>query len=177
MRVERSFAFVDLCEFTAFTAERGDDAALGVLTEFRHRTREVATKWAVRIDKWLGDGAMLVSVEPAPLLSAIVELAGHFPSGACPLDLRTGAAAGSTLIFEGDDYAGAVVNVAARLSDLAEPGSILIPAEMSAFAPATATALSLGERTIRGLTRTLALVALRPVRAGDQNVAAEPGSG
>lgn len=165
MRVERSFAFADLCLFTAFTDENGDDAAIRVLTEFRLRTREAATKWAVRIDKWLGDGAMLVSVEPAPMLAALIELASHFPSENCPLYLRIGAAFGSSLLFEGDDYAGAVVNAAARLSDMAEPGTILVPASMAEFAPPTAITIPLGEREVRGLTQTQPLVVLRPARS------------
>ncbi|MCC7076355.1 MAG: adenylate/guanylate cyclase domain-containing protein [Acidimicrobiia bacterium] len=164
MRVDRSFAFADLCGFTNFTAENGDDAALDVLAEFRHHTRDVATEWAVHIDKWLGDGAMLVTDTPAPLLAAVVELSSHFPSAQCPLALRIGAAHGSVLLFEGDDYTGGVVNAAARLSDMAEPGSILVPAAMAEFAPPTAATIPLGDRQIRGLPHAQSLVVLRPVR-------------
>ena len=35
MRVERSFAFVDLCGFTRFTDAHGDEQAVAVLTRFR----------------------------------------------------------------------------------------------------------------------------------------------
>ena len=47
MRVERSFAFVDLCGFTRFTDLHGDEEAVGVLTRFRTAVREIASDHAV----------------------------------------------------------------------------------------------------------------------------------
>ena len=64
MRVDRWFAFVDLSGFTSFGDEFGDDESVRVLTLFRGAVRQVATDFGVRIAKWLGDGCMLVSVEP-----------------------------------------------------------------------------------------------------------------
>ena len=64
VRVERWFAFVDLSGFTSFGDEFGDDESVRVLTLFRSAVRKVATDFGVRIAKWLGDGCMLVSVEP-----------------------------------------------------------------------------------------------------------------
>ena len=66
VRVERWFAFVDLSGFTSFGDEFGDEESVRVLTLFRSAVRKVATDFGVRIAKWLGDGCMLVSVEPAP---------------------------------------------------------------------------------------------------------------
>ena len=64
VRVDRWFAFVDLSGFTSFGDEFGDDESVRVLTLFRGAVRQVATDFGVRIAKWLGDGCMLVSVEP-----------------------------------------------------------------------------------------------------------------
>ena len=64
MRVPRTFTFVDLSGFTNYTAAFGDDAAGRILSAFRSLVREIASERGVRIAKWLGDGCMLVSVEP-----------------------------------------------------------------------------------------------------------------
>ena len=71
MRVERWFSFVDLSGFTSFGDQFGDDESVRVLTLFRGAVRQVATDFGVRIAKWLGDGCMLVSVDPAQLVAAV----------------------------------------------------------------------------------------------------------
>ena len=82
-RVERSFAFVDLSGFTRFTDVQGDDEAVDILSAFRAVVRGVASTHGVRIAKWLGDGAMLVGVEPEPLLEALVEIEGLITDSGC----------------------------------------------------------------------------------------------
>ncbi len=56
MRVERCFAFVDLCGFTAFIEHYGDERTVVVLADFRTRVREIAARRGVRVTKWLGTG-------------------------------------------------------------------------------------------------------------------------
>ena len=90
-RVERSFAFVDLSGFTRYTDVQGDDEAVDILSAFRAVVRGVASTHGVRIAKWLGDGAMLVGVEPEPLLEALVEIEGLITDSGSPLPLRAGA--------------------------------------------------------------------------------------
>src|SRR5581483_36106 len=116
-RVQRTFAFVDLCGFTDFADSNGDDEAADVLHLLRASLRESATNHGIRVDKWLGDGAMVVGVDTPPVLAAVVEakwaMVGH-----SPLALRGGVAAGPVMVFEGDDYVGGAVNLAAKLCDL-----------------------------------------------------------
>src|SRR4051794_31304529 len=73
-RVDRWFAFVDLSGFTSFGDEFGDEASVRVLTIFRAAVRQIATDFGVRIAKWLGDGCMLVSVEPRQLVASVCKL-------------------------------------------------------------------------------------------------------
>ena len=73
-RVDRTFAFIDLSGFTAFTDAEGDGAAVRVLEEFRRTVRWVVARRGVRIAKWLGDGAMLVGVDPEQPVEAVVEI-------------------------------------------------------------------------------------------------------
>ena len=70
--------------------EFGDDASVEVLTVFRGAVREVATEFGVRIAKWLGDGCMLVSVEPAQLVGAVCKLEELTHDLELPLELHAG---------------------------------------------------------------------------------------
>ena len=65
----------------------------------------------------------MVGVKPGPIVAAVAELTGRFESFA--IDLRAGVASGVALLFDGDDYIGRPVNLAARLCDEAEPGELL----------------------------------------------------
>lgn len=121
--VERAFAFIDICGFTAFTAEHGEHAAITALRRFRTLTREVATRRGVRVAKWLGDGVMLVGVEVGPTIAAATELIARYDVEVLPL--RGGVAHGWVLLFEGDDYIGRPANLAARLCDAAAAGEVL----------------------------------------------------
>jgi len=127
MRVPRTFVFVDLSGFTNYTAAYGDDAAGRVLSAFRAITREVASESGVRVAKWLGDGCMVVSVNQEAAVKFAIEVASRAGETCAPLTARIGMATGYALLFEGDDYIGSAVNMAARLCDAAGPFEILIP--------------------------------------------------
>ena len=123
--VRRNFAFIDLCGFTSLTDEHGVGEAVAALSTFRAVVRERAGWRGVRVAKWLGDGAMLVATEPRPLLDAVLRMEQALDGRGCPLPLRGGVAAGRVILFEGDDYIGRPVNMAARLCEAAGPGEML----------------------------------------------------
>jgi adenylate cyclase len=123
-RVVRSFAFIDLCGFTDFVDAHGDEAGVAELRRLRSTVREVAPLCGVRVDKWLGDGVMLVGVESEPLVAAVVTIEEWFRRQG-HLAIRAGLAAGPVILLEGDDYVGRAVNLASRLCDRAEAGQIL----------------------------------------------------
>jgi adenylate cyclase len=135
MRVERCFGFVDLCGFTAFTERYGDEHTVVVLANFRTKLREIAARRGVRVTKWLGDGAMLSSPEGEALVAMVIEVAARTDPRAVPLQIRGGLAQGPVIMFEGDDYIGRAINVAARLCEAATPGQVLGTREVVAFAP------------------------------------------
>lgn len=124
-RVLRSFAFLDLCGFTAYIDERGDEDAVEALSAMRAAIRSAAEEHGVRVAKWLGDGAMLVGVEHGPLTQCALAIQAEMPAGPSP-PLRGGVCTGQVLLFEGDDYVGRAVNIAARLCAAAAPGQILV---------------------------------------------------
>lgn len=157
-RLERCFGFIDLCGFTNFTEQYGDARAVGLLHTFRANVRDSASNHGVRVDKWLGDGAMLIADDWAPLVRTVMELQQALAE--FPLAMRAGLAAGLVLVFEGDDYVGRSINLAAKLSDLAEPGQCLAPAALSTDAPPGSAASPAGTREIPGFAEPLELVAL-----------------
>ena len=163
MRVPRTFAFVDLSGFTNYTAAFGDDAAGRLLGAFRALTREVASDRGVRIAKWLGDGCMIVSVDQMACLAFALELEHRSAEVCAPLALRVGIATGHALLFEGDDYIGSAVNMAARLCDVAGPFEVLMPATQVERLPDGVTLASHGDIELRGFPGPISVVELSGV--------------
>ena len=148
--VKRGFAFVDLCGFTEYTDREGIGAATQVLAAFRATGREIASRRGVRIAKWLGDGAMVVAVDPTPLLEAILEAELRVAGVSAPLALRAGVTWGEAILFEGDDYVGTPVNLAARLCDLAGPNVALVGEGLDPFLPPWAAIEEDGTLEVKG---------------------------
>lgn len=144
--VQRAFGFLDICQFSAYTAQAGPPAAFEALRRFRSLVRVVASTRGVRIANWLGDGAMLVGVEAAPLVATVVELVARSER-----PLRAGCAQGPVLLFEGDDHIGASVNLASRLCEAAKPEQVLAPASTVNNLPDWIEASNVGPLALRGL--------------------------
>lgn len=158
--VRRNFAFIDLCGFTSLTDEHGVGEAVAALSAFRSVVRERAGWRGVRVAKWLGDGAMLVATEPRPLLDAVLRMEQALDGRGCALPLRGGIAAGRVILFEGDDYIGRPVNLAARLCDEADPHQILVTASLFDAAGEGLAHRRLGRRAIRGFNRLVDVVVM-----------------
>ncbi len=155
MRVDRSFAFIDLCGFTRFTDAHGDHKAVDVLTRFRAAVREIASDHAVRVDKWLGDGVMLVSTDDDRLVEAVLTLVRQVEGNPGTLPLRVGLAAGEVILLEGDDYVGSAVNLAARLCSAAAPGELLATPRLGAAIPAWAEVFPVGALEVPGFVQPI----------------------
>lgn len=161
-RVVRGFAFIDLSGFTSFTDTEGDAAAVDVLTSFRSIVRGVASTRGVRIAKWLGDGAMLVGVEPAPMLEAVVEIAQMMTESGAPLALRAGFTSGPVILIDGDDYIGHAVNLAARLCAEAAPYEVLALAADVNSLHLGVDLVQAGSRVIPGVEDPVDVVTVEP---------------
>ena len=148
--VERAFVFVDLCGFTEFMAARRrarrDRRAHRVpQPDPRHRDPTAACG----IASWLGDGAMLIGTEVGPAIAAAAELIARYDANT--LALRGGIADGWALLFDGDDYIGRPVNLAARLSQAARPGELLAVGYPPTTFPSWMQVLGTRDLTLRGL--------------------------
>ena len=149
--VERAFAFLDLCEFTAFIATHGEHAAIDAISRFRSLTRDLTVRRGVRVAKWLGDGAMLIGVDVGPTIATAAELIARYDCD--PLALRGGVAHGQVLIIDGDDYIGRPANLASRLCQTASPGELLALGYQASVLPAWVTVLGTRDVTLRGIGR------------------------
>jgi class 3 adenylate cyclase len=159
MRVSRTFAFLDLCGFTAFTDTHGDQKAVAVLAHLRAVLRAQAEQGGVRVTKWLGDGAMLSGVEPAAVVDCAARVRDVLHTDG-QLALRGGICTGEVIMFEGDDYIGAAVNVAARLCSRAAPGQLLLAAGAAARTLEHLCPTALGSMSVPGVSQPVDVLAL-----------------
>ncbi|MGE4426120.1 MAG: adenylate/guanylate cyclase domain-containing protein [Solirubrobacteraceae bacterium] len=150
MRVDRCFAFLDLSGFTAYTEEHGDEEAVSVLAMTRSVIRRASERRGVRVTKWMGDGVMLSSAEAGGIAACVLE-ARHHLTGASPLDVRGGIARGKVIMFEGDDYIGSTINLAARLCDMASAGQVLVAVSSDIVLPPWATTKPVGTVSVEGV--------------------------
>lgn len=162
MRVDRTFAFIDLSGFTRYTETEGDGAATEVLRTFREVVRDAASSRGVRIAKWLGDGAMLVGVESRPVVEAVVDIERRVREADGALPLRAGISGGPVILFEGDDYIGHAVNMAARLCDEAAPSGVFVTEESIDADLEDVTAEPAGARSLRGVEGPVPLIRVHP---------------
>jgi adenylate cyclase len=114
--------FTDLEGFTAYTAANGDEAASRLLAEHHRRVEPVVRGRGGRIVKRLGDGLLLTFPTAEAAVLGGLELTSTSPP---PLRLRAGAHLGDVMITRGD-VLGHVVNVAARVTDRAGGGELLV---------------------------------------------------
>jgi len=167
VRVDRWFSFVDLSGFTSFGDQFGDDESVRVLTVFRGAVRQVATEFGVRIAKWLGDGCMLVSVDPAMLVAAVPALETITHELELPLSMHAGCAGGAVILLEGDDYTGRSVNLAARLATSARPHEILATVDLAQYAAHDLAVEPAGMITVAGIHDPVEVVRFGCAAAGD----------
>ena len=126
--VEGAIAFTDLSGFTEFTALRGDEAALSLLSTYERQLRQEVGRRG-RIVKTLGDGFMLWFDSACDAVECSLSLQDTLEEmtfeDEFPLWVRIGVHYGRP-IAHGRDFVGHDVNVAARIVDLAAPGEVLV---------------------------------------------------
>jgi class 3 adenylate cyclase len=115
-------AFSDLEGFTRFTATHGDDAAAHLLTEHYRVAGAIVRSRGGKVRKRLGDGLLFSFPEPLAGVLAAVELVASAPD---PLRVRVGVHRGE-VVREGGEVLGHVVNVTARITELAKGGQVLV---------------------------------------------------
>lgn len=153
-------AFADLVGFTRL----GEQVAPEDLDRIAQRLEALAADVIpppVRLVKMIGDAAMLVSLEPEPLLRTALDLVDAADAeGEDFPQLHVGIAAGSALSRAGDWY-GRPVNLASRVTAIARPGSVLATADVRDGLRDAATWSFAGERRLRGVPQPVRLFRAR----------------
>jgi class 3 adenylate cyclase len=116
--------FADLVGYTALAARVDPSGLDDLLDAFEQRVvQATATDDDVTVVKFLGDAAMFVATNLRPLIDVLLLLSAE-NDDEDQVPIRAGVARGEVLLREGDYY-GTPVNIAARLTDLARPWSLL----------------------------------------------------
>jgi class 3 adenylate cyclase len=154
--------FVDLSGFTSLTQLLTPEELSGLLTEFSSTVSDVVHAAGGRVVKFIGDAVMWVSPTATQLATAAGELVDHPRARDAGLQVRAGLGYGPMLALDGD-YFGNPVNLAARLVAAAEPGEILLSADLQAELPDW-PAEPVAALTLRGFAEPVAAYALRRTR-------------
>ncbi len=141
-------AFVDLVGYTQLgehlTAEQ-----VGALAGRLAQLASEAARPPVRLVKTVGDAAMLVSAKADALVEAVLQLIQAVDETRDLPRLRAGAAYGPALTRSGDWY-GRPVNLASRITSLADPGTVLASSQLRQAAPHFAWTAT-GTRKLKGI--------------------------
>ena len=126
-----SFLFADLVGFTALAELHGDDAAADAAIRFADAAARLAKDHGARVVKSLGDAVLIHAHDAAEALRLGIRLHSDLDSGLPPV--HAGAHTGRA-VQRGGDWFGAAVNLAARVSDAARGGELLVTEAMVAAA-------------------------------------------
>jgi adenylate cyclase len=150
-----AIAFLDISGFTGLTEEQGDEAAVALVGALEELVEEVVRRHRGKIVKRLGDGVMLHFADPTLALAAARDLVDGAPGAGLP-PARVGIDAGR-VVFRDGDYYGRTVNVAARITEYAGPGDVLVGETVAMALPDGAQLEELGPVALKGLREPVAL--------------------
>jgi class 3 adenylate cyclase len=175
-RREITALFCDLRGFTGFSESSDPEDVIALLREYHAAIGEIINKYGGTLERYAGDGVMVVFNDPIPVDNPALQAA------LMAIDMRTaigtliekwrklghdigfgigiahGFATLGTIGFEGRfDYAaiGTVSNVASRLCDEAKPGQILISPRVLMAVDKDITVEPVGDFALKGIRRPL----------------------
>lgn len=168
--------YADLVGYSAATEAHGDEAAAALALRLADLAEiSCAPQAGDRLVKSIGDAVLCASTTPenglrlAARLNQAVLAEGRFPS------LRTGLCQGPVVERRGDIF-GAVVNLAARVAEMADPGEVLATPEVADVALALRIPVSrVGPRRLKNLHEPQELFRLELTeQTGDADHAIDP---
>jgi class 3 adenylate cyclase len=152
--------FLDLTGYTRLTEERGDEAAAELATRLADLVRASSRAHGGQPVKWLGDGVMFYFPNPGDGVFAALDMVEGAAADALP-PARVGIHAGPVVFQEGD-YFGRTVNIAARISEYARPGEVLVSQEVVDAADLDGVGLTaIGPVELKGVSEPLTLQSVR----------------
>jgi adenylate cyclase len=168
--------FADLVGFTALGGQLTAQELATVAAHLAKLAAQVARE-PVRLVKTIGDAAMFVGPEAPPLVEAALSLVDTVMAEEM-LALRSGIASGTAVPWAGDVY-GNAVNVASRVTGVAQAGTVLCTREVHEAARGGFAWSYAGRHRLKGVSelqplyraRRLATPATRQGQARDSGAA------
>jgi class 3 adenylate cyclase len=152
-----AIAFVDVVGSTAMAGELIGSEVAAALRDFDRLAAEAAARHDVRLVKLIGDGAMLAAREAGPLARAVAELVARVGEHEVLKAAKAGMTFGPVAAHDGDYY-GRIVNLAARASNAAAPGEVLLDANAAGRVPDGTEPV--GDFDLKGISEPVALYRL-----------------
>jgi class 3 adenylate cyclase len=153
--------FADLCGFTGMTQRLRMDELSQLMSGFEAVAGDVIADHGGRTVKFIGDAVMYVTPDPVSAVAAAEDLVAAAEQRA--LQARAGVCAGTALALDGD-YFGPVVNLAARLVGLADPGEVLVSDSVVEWLGDRRDTEVLGPQAIRGFDEPVAVARILRAR-------------
>ena len=173
-RREITVVFCDLRGFTAFAETAEPEVTMTVLREYHTALGDLVFRFEGTLERFTGDGLMVFFNDPMPCPDAsirsvrmavamrdrVADLAEEWHRSGHELGFSVGIAQGYATLgrvgFEGRfDYAaiGTVTNLAARLCDAAEAGTILVSQRVHAAVDDLVVSNQVSELPLKGFSR------------------------
>jgi len=144
-------AFVDLVGSTSWAEDVDAAQHSAALRRFEMQAAAVAAEHGARLVKLIGDEAMVVAEDPSRLTKvalAICDLAEHDAD----LPSARGAVGFGVVTARDGDYFGPLVNTVARAGKVADPGGVVVTAEVErTLDPAVWELVPLGPHDLSGV--------------------------
>ncbi len=149
-----AIGFVDLVGFTPRSLAMSTTDLAKMVEDFEGRAADVVVSHGGRVVKLIGDEVMFATIDPGEACATALDLVEEFRASD-DVAPRGGVAHG-VVITRGGDYYGPVVNLAARIADLAVPSEVLVTAEVAAFGSSFRFE-SAGRRLLKGFSEPVLL--------------------
>jgi len=148
--------FADMVGFTLLSQHLSDEELAAVVRRFEELSHDIVTSARGRVVKMIGDEVMFVVDDVADAARIGLDLADAYADDDLLSDVRVGLSCGPVLLRDGD-YFGPTVNLAHRIVNIANPGTVLMSDEfhaaLMAEAPGEFTGQALRPRLLKDLGR------------------------
>ena len=120
--------FADMVGFTLLSQHLSDEELAAVVRRFEEISHDIVTSARGRVVKMIGDEVMFVVDSVADAARIGLSLADAYADDELLSDVRVGLACGPVLLRDGD-YFGPTVNLAHRIVNIGNPGTVLMSDE------------------------------------------------
>ena len=146
--------FADMVGFTLLSQHLQQDELAAVVRRFEEISYDTVVMLGGRVVKMIGDEVMFVVDDATAAVRIGLRLAEAYADDDLLSDVRVGLAMGPVLVREGD-YFGPTVNLASRIVNIANPGTVLVSEalheRLNVEAPAEFSTRPLGRQVLKGI--------------------------